>query len=795
MLAIFGLHISFAEGRSGWVFLLALAAGVALVVYSYRTHIASSGEPARPGARPGQEAGRRTVIGLVVLRSLIVLVLVLYLFRPEVSYERRTAPRAALAVVVDRSRSMAAHDYEGLPDRMRRAVEALAGSGGAIPRLAEDFRVRLFVFDRSARAVEDGDELMDERPEGDVTDLAAGVRGAVERCRSERADVAGVVLFSDGIHTGEPGGEKAGAAGVPVHTIGVGSSRLAEGAFRDVRVSSVRSPSAAPVRSSAKIRVLVEAQGYAGKTITVRIVEGDKELAREEVTLDDLAGDQEVVLRVRPEETGQHECRAVVPVDPAENVLVNNERPFFLNVTDPRIRVLYLEGAVRAEFRFLRRLLERDPQIEPVCIIKVRSAADEAVFRRLGEIDEIKLTDLPRSREDLEPFDVFVIGDLDSTYLAGGRAADIAREVKDGGKGLLLMQGAAAFGAGGYAGTELAGLLPVKLAGRDEAVRTAEFRMTLTPGGGAHPVFEGCARAFAAGSGELPMLEVMNVVARSKAADAVVLAERADLQVEGAKAPVVAAGRAGSGRVLVMTAGPTWRWAFAYRGRQESSPHTRFWGQAVRWLAGEEEEKGAAGVSVRLDRGEALYKPGDAVTVYARLRGADGELVPGAQVDATVTAQAEGTGAAAPSPDDAKEGAKDAARAQTLRLSPSPGRGGEYEAIFTPVGTGRHVLTVRASSAGAELGAATVKLDVEPPGLENERYDLDEKTLAAIAAATGGEYRRLSALDELVGSLRSRQSEKREPVVIRLWHPPMLFILLVALAGSEWYIRRRMQMA
>ncbi len=64
-----------------------------------------------------------------------------------------------------------------------------------------------------------------------------------------------------------------------------------------------------------------------------------------------------------------------------------------------------------------------------------------------------------------------------------------------------------------------------------------------------------------------------------------------------------------------------------------------------------------------------------------------------------------------------------------------------------------------------------------------------------MAAATGGEYRKLSGLDDLVGALRSRQSEKREAVVIRCWNPPFLFVLLVVMAGSEWYIRRRMQMA
>ncbi|MHC5055285.1 MAG: hypothetical protein ACYTKD_11280 [Planctomycetota bacterium] len=803
MLALSNFALRFAEGRSGWVLVMALAAAGALVAWSYRSQIlALRAREEAAGAASERRVARRTLVTLLVLRGVLVTVLVLFLFRPVVSFELRAAPKSTLAVVVDRSRSMAARDYEGLPHRLARAAGALAGRGGALGDLERDFRVRAFVFDSSARGIAKPARLFDETPDGGATDLVSGVRAAVEQCRADRADVASVLLMSDGIHTASPEGEAVdpasalAALGLPVHAVGVGESRVAEGSFRDVRVGAVRTPSAAPVRSAARVRVFVEAVGFAGRVVPVKIMEGDAEIARVDVTLDDLAGDQEVVLTVTPEETGQHEYRVVVPPDPAENVLLNNERSFFLNVTDPRIRVLYLEGAVRAEFRFLRRLLERDPQVEPVCLIKVRTG----VFRRLGEAGDVGLSDFPRTKEELEPFDVFVIGDLDSTHFADGQLADVAREVREKGKGLLLMQGAAAFGAGGYGETELAPLLPVRVGSRDEPVRTGEFRPTLTPEGAAHPILEGLPPLFAPGATLLTPFTVMNAVARSPARGAVVLAERAPNQTEDGEAPrvpapVIAAGRAGSGRVVTIAAGPTWRWAFAARDSRESSPHTCLWGQAVRWLAGEEEEKGAAGVALRLDRGEAHYKTGEAVTLYARVRGADGELAPTAEVTVEVSLARKGTEAA---PADAPPGdPKEEESAQTIRLSPSPGRPGEFEAIFTPPRSGRHEVLARAADGGAAIGEATIRFDVETPAREDERVDIDEDALVAIAEATGGEYRRLAALGELVESLHSRQSEKVDPVVINLWDDfaPLIFCLVVTLAGTEWFLRRRMQLA
>jgi hypothetical protein len=138
---------------------------------------------------------------------------------------------------------------------------------------------------------------------------------------------------------------------------------------------------------------------------------------------------------------------------------------------------------------------------------------------------------------------------------------------------------------------------------------------------------------------------------------------------------------------------------------------------------------------------------------------------------------------------------------QRLTLSASPGRPGEYEATFTPTQAGRHKASVRArlTEAGPGLGEAAVSFEVERPSLEDERFDVDEKTLVAVAEATGGRYFPLSDAQELVEFLRARQSEKREAVVLNPWGSPLYFALFmaafVALAGSEWYLRRRLQMA
>jgi hypothetical protein len=260
--------------------------------------------------------------------------------------------------------------------------------------------------------------------------------------------------------------------------------------------------------------------------------------------------------------------------------------------------------------------------------------------------------------------------------------------------------------------------------------------------------------------------------------DVTVLAVHKGLQAEGGGAPVVVVGRAGSGRTLAVTAGPTWQWGFDERLR---STYSRFWGQAIRFLAGEEENSSGPGVSVRLDKGEAIYRQGEPVTVFATVRGAGGSLTAFADVEARVA------------------GADPGGKPQKLRLSPTPGRPGEFEATFTPSFSGRHHLTVsaraRAEVASEEYGAAELKFEVEGSGVEDQRFDIDEETLKAIAAVSGGQHVPLPNLGELLTTLRARQSERRHAVTIRFWNAPAFFIVLVAAAGLEWFVRRRMQLA
>src|SRR5262249_55363562 len=135
------------------------------------------------------------------------------------------------------------------------------------------------------------------------------------------------------------------------------------------------------------------------------------------------------------------------------------------------------------------------------------------------------------------------------------------------------------------------------------------FHLELTDKGKAHPVF--VASADAARSEKLwkeaPPLEGMPLVAKAKPG-ADVLAVNPAMRVGRAPAVAIAVQRApGGGQVMVVCPDTTWMWSRLPRilGHDDNL-YSRFWSQAVRWLAGRPMEDERTMLAVRT--GEPSYR-------------------------------------------------------------------------------------------------------------------------------------------------------------------------------------------
>lgn len=744
-----------------WVFLVACVAGVWLVFWFY--------------LQVAPRVRWKALLGLVGARGAALVLAVLLLFQPAVSCEIREGEKPALLLLVDKSRSMSIADYEHRPGRFLQ-VRHLLGQGADIyRRLREDFAVHLFVFDRTAWRVEDAAALAGVSADGEATVLGDSFLAAARELRGQKADLA--VLFSDGIdNSGTDPVPKIQELGCRVYTVGVGTRLRAEKKFQDVRITDVVTPRTASAGEMTEVTVYVDADGFPGTEVTV-VLEDPKErqeAAAQHLFLDARPGiEQSVKLRFKPEKPGACSYLARVAPQPGERITENNRSPFLLNVIEPKIKVLYVD-ILSPERKFLYRTLQMDPGLSVICLTKTGKGA----FVQQPERAFLPLRQLPERPEELEQFDVLVVGNLHASHFNEVAQENWKKRVA-GGAGFLLLAGEASFGPGGYGETQLAEVLPVRLGGE---VRHSEFRMELDPAARAHPILAGCEAFFDAGplktSSPVPPFEMLNLVAGPKPG-AQVLAYHPQWGTEGTRAPVLVVQHFGRGRSAALCAAPTWKWYLAAYGLGKDSPYVKFWSQLIRWLAAEEARERGTETGLRLYTNRAFYRPGEEVLLYAYARDPSGLLTHEAQVTAEIILPGKGD-------------------KQKVSLAPVPERAGLYEFAYHPPTPGSYHLTGSATLANEPLGGEqTRQFEVGRPNLEYEHFDLNETLLRRIATETktANGYFPLSELENLMVALKGSERQNTRHYEYRLYNPLLFFLLFLGLVTLEWLLRKRYELA
>ncbi len=704
---------------------------------------------------------------LFALRAFAILLVVLLLFRPVFSYQRDLQQRPALVFLVDRSGSMSiADDATGVTryNQVRRQAEAWEEA------FRDDFDLHWFSFAEGAQPIDGPPQLAGMAPDGKVTSLTAALQSAAKAVPIR--DTEAIVLVSDGIHNaaGDPV-TVASRLGTPVHTVGVGAGLRSDVTYRDIRIVGMNCPERMMRDNLAEITAVVEGVGLTGRVVRV-VLEDDtgQKLGEQELTLGQPGAGQEVRFEFRPTTVGRRTYSVHVAPAPEERIEENNRRSAVALVVEPGIRVLYIEGTLRAEYGALvDRFLAKDPDLEFCSLVQTRPN----FFLRRGNVPDITFDAIPTDQASFDQFHVFILGDLDSSFLRPAQQAMLANRIKAG-AGLVMLGGYNSLGPGGYTGTELGDLLPVRLGGRDIGQMTDPFLPVLTPEGARHPIFANIADFFPtarapAKEAGLPPLDGCTRVEGAKPTATVL----ATLDATEQSMPVLAVHPVEKGRVAVFCGDTTRKWQQGPRALGHESPFLQFWGQMVRWLAGRSEEvTTGAGVTASADKG--YYEPGEAIRLSAIVRDVRGEGTDKAKVHADVRGPA--------------------GRPDRVDLASIPGPGGHYAGEFEPQAPGTYEFEIQAAVGDEAVKAEKLSVEVGRPNLEFEALDFDEKTLARIASETNGRYFHITTADRLTEQLDRSVRSRRVVVERRLYWPPLFWTLFLGVITTEWILRKRFQL-
>ena len=587
----------------------------------------------------------------------------------------------------------------------------------------------------------------------------------MDRARAELSTVplAGLVVLTDGADNSEdPLAEsllQLKSRGVPVHTVGIGR----EAFDRDVEITRVEAPRAVLEGSAVVIDVMVSHSGYGGQTVQLNVEDAGRIVSSQEVELPREGEIATVQAHFELSEPGPRLLRFHIPPESEELVAENNEREVLVQVRDRREKILYFDGEPRFEVKFIRRAVADDDNIQVVVL--QRTAQNK--FGRYGVDDPEELAGgFPTTREELFQYSGLILGSVEASFFTHDQLQMIAEFVGQRGGGLLMRGGRSSFAEGGYADTPVDNVLPVVLqtpAGSDSARFFAELDVELTPFGQSHPVTQIASTPDASADrwSELPAVSTVNSISEVKPGASTLLTGSGSGVDD---AVVLAYQRFGKGRAVAFPVQDSWIWQMHADIPLEDMTHETYWRQLLRWL-----------ISSAPDR-VMVSIPKDRVGVQERII-LTTEVTDSAYLqvnDARVTAMV--------TPPSGEQ--------QVLQLQWTVEEDGEYEINWAPQERGIHEIRVTADRGDESLGIATTFVDAAEPVEEYFGAQMRSPLLRRVAQETGGQFYTPETIATLPEDVRYTESGSTVYEDKDLWDMPIVFLLLVGLAATEWGFRR-----
>lgn len=776
-------RIAFLSAPPAWVTVLLIVPALLLIVgFVYRRESASA-------------SGRaRALLGALRLAAIALLLLVL--FQPVSESKVFAVHRSTVGVLIDESLSMdRAEEYDGelaaalaaasgLPaeqvsstarsELVRRVL--LRDGVDLVAYLAQRVDPHLWAFASNARPIGSVDETLRaaDEPSRGTTALGDALLAALSELRHRSLSALIVVTDGQG-NVGKDALESAVAAaadGVPIHAVAVGNPAEP----RNVALLAVNAPDVAMVEETVPVEVSLDSRGFAGEKgeIVVRDRPTGESLARHDFTLSERGGQQTETLYFQPRREGDYLLEVRFLPKPGEQFTDDNVRTAPLRVQPEVIKVLYVEGRPRWQYRYLKDILLRAPNVKAQCLLTT-AAVD---FIQESSKDVPALTRFPPTRKDLFQYDVIILGDVApdeiDTYGTRSTTADLLAEIKEFvelGGGFIMIAGQIHAPAA-YRETRIADILPVEIGDPDEeraaAADRGRFRPHLPDWELPHRIVtletdaQMNRRLLEDEEYGLPGMWWYHPVRRAKPGAEVILVHPVNRNRHGEHV-LMAATRVPAGRTLYVGFDETWRWRMPYATRYTE----RFWRAAVRDVAIAKLRSSDKRFDLRTDK--ERYDLGEPIELHVRVF--DEDFRPSRDVEQIVHGQ---------------EGEKPPEEILVHR---------EAEGVYlktvradTP-GTSRFWLE-DPSHPGQRLSQRTVEVRV--PMLEFVNPSLDRPRLEAIAATSGGRCVGLHELPRLLAGLSG--DARRVPIRTEtrdLWDRAEVLLAVMVLLTIEWILRKR----
>lgn len=756
---------------------------------------------------------RSSALGILatILKICGVLLLAACLIEPLFRGVRPRPGANAFVILADDSQSMTVNS--GSDVRSTSLKTTLSKENPWRVRLEQDFDVREYRFDEQLRHIDDPEELT-------FAGIGSRLHSSLQalHTRFQSRPMAGVLVFSDGNATDQVIDQE---FDFPIYVVVDDDS--AE--MRDVRIKQMQVSETNFEMSPTSINAVVATDGLQGKNLTAQIIDVNGKRIRQQQADVDAEGNAEFKFRFRPESTGLsfHQLQVFATDERAsfeqaiegtetpsnELTFANNRRWLTTDRGGGPYRVLYVSGRPNWEFKFLRRALDKDDEVELRGLIRIakkqpkfafqdRSGVssdrnqlfdgfededeedletyDQTVFIRIGVDNDEELVDgFPKDADTLFGYHALILDDVESKFFNSEQMLLMRRFVNQRGGGLLMLSGLESFIEGGYEKTPMSEVLPVYLRKRRDSdvaklLRNSDnsdfegLRWDLTREGWlqdwtrlrASEVAERKRHA------ELPAFKVISNVSGLKPGASLLATANAE---GGGTAPLMASHRFGKGRSAAILAGDMWKW-HTYAEDPQEQDLQQLWRQIVRWLVAE------VPMRVRISTEESKTAGSNVGGRTIRVAVRDEQFL--AQDNAEVRLEVSTPGG------------------EKIELTAEPAEeAGEYSADYWPREDGPYRVTAMVTTVtGEDLPGKEAGWTTQRAADEFQQLTTNREVLQELAQRSGGEVIQVSDLSNFVASLPSRKVPVTENWTYPLWHQPWVLVLAMVCLCGEWGLRR-----
>jgi hypothetical protein len=236
---------------------------------------------------------------------------------------------------------------------------------------------------------------------------------------------------------------------------------------------------------------------------------------------------------------------------------------------------------------------------------------------------------------------------------------------------------------------------------------------------------------------------------------------------EGTEVPVLAIMRYGEGRVVGLSAYDLWRWDLVPKGfGLEASPFAQIILNSIGWLTERDEVR-----QLSVSTSKRTYLWGEPIDLFARTVDENLKPLDGARLEGEVVDEATGS--------------------TISRFSMAEKGSGSHLAKIDFLAPGRYRVSVSAGIEGEIYARETLDLTVDRRGLEDFEYDGDPAVLSRVSRLTGGDYYGISEFDRLAAEINPGMVIVKTLRELRLRLSLPVFLVLAALLGLEWLVRKR----